>query len=133
MGHTRNESWPDDADCWVGLCRVRLFLGPDIELAEVKNWPGPIAHHDEWDQRYVLSLPPVRDALRRWAIKSGEDDGVMRGRYVEVMNFPDRLCVQFTLETGSVGGVPIYCYARDRSKTVPRPTTQLIYEYSDVE
>ncbi len=41
------------------------------------------------------------------------------------MAFPNKNCIQLTLEPGSVGGEPIYCYRRN--------SLDLLEEYSDVQ
>jgi hypothetical protein len=80
------------------------------------------------------SYPNVQDAMGRWAAKEGLSVAkAMEGRTIEMMHFPDRECIQFNIELAAVGGVPIYCYRVDTSDLVPRSTTELIYEHSDVE
>jgi len=72
--------------------------------------------------------------MSRWASKDRISiDKAMAYRTIEIMHFPDRECIQFQIERGSAGGVPIYCYKMDTSQAVSRSTTTLIYEHSDVE
>jgi hypothetical protein len=68
--------------------------------------------------------------MLRWTKKTGEP---MDGRLIGFMSFPDGNCVSLNLKPGSVGGVPIYCYAIDKSDTMPKRGPRLIAEYSDVE
>ena len=76
----------------------------------------------------------MQDAMRRWAAKNGYTiEKAMSGRSIELMVFPDRECVQFQLSRMAVGGVPIYCYKIARTDVVPQATTQLVYQYTDVE
>jgi hypothetical protein len=82
------------------------------------------------------TYPHVQDAMQRWAAKLGLSvQRAMEGRSIQMMHFPERDCVQFKIELGAVGGVPIYCYRIETSgpSEVPQPTTKLVYEHSDVE
>ena len=85
-----------------------------------------------WQQAYFLKKPFVQDAIRRWADKSREPTGgLSASRFVEIMEFPNKTCVQLAFKDASVGGVPIYCYRvnSDRSDA----DFALIEEFSDTE
>jgi len=87
-----------------------------------------------WQDSAYAGYPNVQDAMQRWAAKDGISiDRAMSGRSIEMMHFSDRDCVQFQLSQGSVGGVPIYCYAVDISGPASKETTKLVFEHSDVE
>ena len=106
---------------------IGYFVGQD-------TYVGPKRDPRRWKESIYASYPNVQDAMRRWAAKDGISvDRAMATRSIEMMHFPDRDCVQFQLPIGSVGGVPIYCYRSDTSDLISRPTTELIFEHSDVE
>lgn len=106
---------------------VGYFCGQDMYV-------GPKRDPRSWKESVYASYPNVQDAMRRWAAKDGISiDQAMATRSIEMMHFPDRDCVQFQLPIGSVGGVPIYCYRSDTSELISKPTTELIFEHSDVE
>ena len=116
------------AGFYAGRTSNRL-TAPTSETAEPKT-------EAEARNAIYLSYPNVQDAMRRWAAKDGLPvEKAMEGRSIEMMHFPHRECIQFTIELGAVGGVPIYCYRLDMSgpSLAPRPTTELVYEQSDVE
>jgi len=103
------------------------FVGQDMYV-------GPERDPRSWKESVYASYPNVQDAMRRWAAKDGLPiERAMEARSIEMMHFPDRDCVQFELEPGSVGGVPIYCYRTDMSSGVSTSTTELVFEHSDVE
>ncbi len=103
------------------------FVGQDMYV-------GPRRDPRSWKESVYASDPNVQDAMQRWAAKDGISvDRAMATRSIEMMHFPDRDCVQFQIPTGSVGGVPIYCYRSDTSDLIGRPITKLIFEHSDVE
>ena len=104
------------------------FVGQD-------TYVGPKRDPRSWQESvYARYYPNVQDAMKRWAAKDDITvERAMEGRSIEMMHFPDRDCVQFQIPTGSVGGVPIYCYQVDKSENVTRGTTKLIFEHSDVE
>lgn len=104
-----------------------IFVGRD-------TYRTPRNEVNSWRLDVYAQYPEIKDAMHRWAAKDNITiDKAMAYRSIEVMHFPDRECVQFQIERNSVGGVPIYCYKLDTSGSVSRPTTQLIYEHSDVE
>ena len=85
-----------------------------------------------WEQTYFLKRPFVQDAVQRWSKKSGEPvDRVLKSYRIQIMNFPDKVCVQLALKDFAVSGVPIYCYRvkGDRADA----DFVLIEEFSDVE
>jgi hypothetical protein len=111
----------------VAVFVAGYFVGQDMYV-------GPERDPCSWKESVYASYPNVQDAMRRWAAKDGISiDRAMADRSIEMMYFPDRDCVQFQLSTGSVGGVPIYCYRSDTSGLISRQTTELIFEHSDVE
>ena len=106
---------------------IGYFVGRD-------TYVGPHRDPRSWNESVYVRYPNVQDAMRRWAEKDGISvERAMATRSIQMMHFPDRDCVQFQLSPGSVGGVPIYCYRSDTSDMVNRPTTELIFEQSDVE
>ena len=77
-----------------------------------------------WKSSRYADQPIVKDAIQRWSLKNRETPTrAMENRLVGWMRFPDRDCVSLQLTPGSIGGVPIYCYADDK----------LVFEHSDVE
>ncbi len=89
---------------------------------------------EAWKSSIYADRPIVQDAIRRWAQKNKvSPQRAMEGRLIVWMNFPDRACVSLSLRPGSVGGVPVYCYAGDNSGAIYKQTTRLIEEYSNVE
>lgn len=89
---------------------------------------------EAWRSSRYSRQPIAQDAIRRWSSKVNEvPSRAMENRLIGWMAFPDRTCVSLNLTPGSIGGVPVYCYTVDRSAMVPRQTTKLVGEYSDVE
>lgn len=90
------------------------------ERHEAVKKTDPVA----WNSSRYAEQPIVKDAIRRWGLKHRETPTrAMENRLVGWMSFPDRDCVSLQLNPGSIGGVPIYCYADDK----------LVFERSDVE
>jgi hypothetical protein len=100
------------------------------------NKPHPMSLRGEaaqdWRDQDALEVSPaVRDAVARWKIKGGDD---MDGRNIQIMEFPDRMCVKLAFDDLSIGGEPVYCYKTVQGDDfVHHHTTELIYDGSDVE
>ena len=61
-----------------------------------------------------------------WATKVRETQQIaMKNRYAISMHFPSKICVQLTLNRGSVGGNPVYCFERE--------TLRVLEKYDEVE
>jgi hypothetical protein len=125
----------------AAVCLVAGFFAGRASTAPEQPAPEALAAAElkrraEATNAIYSTYPNVQDAMRRWAAKLKVPvERAMEGYSIEMMHFHDRDCIQFNLEVGAVGGEPIYCYRLHTSEPsgVPRLTTELVYEHSDVE
>ncbi len=67
-------------------------------------------HYYKSDQRYV------DQAISLWAQRVNEKPPqAMSFRYAQAIYVGQELCISLMLKQGSVGGVPTYCFDRDRN------------------
>ncbi|RIV89925.1 hypothetical protein D2V17_05260 [Aurantiacibacter xanthus] len=86
---------------------------------------------DDWRDKDAQEVSPaVRDAVGRWKAKTGEN---LRGRNVQIISLPDRMCIKLAFEDLSIGGEPVYCYKASIVEGLYRETTELVYDGSNVE
>lgn len=90
------------------------------------------------DSELARLKPQVKDAFRRWSIKTQQSEQTVReNRDPRSMFIPTRnqgqgmVCIELAIKPGGVGGSPVYCYQDDFSK--PHENMKLVAEYSDVE
>lgn len=86
---------------------------------------------DDWRDKDAQEVSPaVRDAVARWKAKTGDD---LRGRNIQIISLPDRICIKLAFDDISIGGEPVYCYKAVMDERAYRETTELVYDGSNVE
>lgn len=68
----------------------------------------------------------IEAAAKLWAVKTHTPpEQALKDRYARVMRIGDAVCVSIEVETGGVGGVPVYCF--------DEASTKIKLKYDDVE
>lgn len=102
---------PDSIGVWVGLVLLSACQ-PD--------------HRSEEGRQSIVSVEEqfttqISEARRLW--KDADNSGADR-MSAQIIQFPNRVCVQLTFTDGSLGGEPIYCF---------NDNLEVIYKHEEVE
>lgn len=110
-------------------CFIAGWLIGQCELADKGNGLAPLSRQDV--NRSLEHFPEVQDALARYRAQLGSEfERTMDSREIQIMQLRDRVCVQFQLQWGNVGGTPVWCYA---GRGLRQRELQLVYDGSVVE
>jgi hypothetical protein len=83
------------------LFQASILRTKNLELEELRSRPSSSS----------LDAPFVNAALSEWAKKNRTSaKRAMDGRYARVIRLGKNVCVSLHIETGGVGGVPVYCF-----------------------
>ena len=111
---------------FIAACAAAIFVAGLFVGLWLNRAPAARDAHPAWTE------PQLRDAIRRWSLKSAEPEADARqsrsprAMFIPIRNQGDGLtCIELELQSGSVGGSPVYCYRNH--------TNELAAEYSDVE